>query len=81
MKTTNDMKIRVSARGQIVIPISLRQKYGIKGGTKIIITDIGNAVVLKPVTEQYLRTLQSSLKGKGGMKVLLGERRKDGERE
>jgi len=71
----------VSARGQILIPVSLRRKYGIKGGTRIIITDIGNAIVLKPMTEQYLRALQGSLKGKDGMKVLLGERRKDRERE
>jgi AbrB family looped-hinge helix DNA binding protein len=81
MKTTNDMKVRMSARGQIVIPVALRRKYGIKGGTRIIVTDIGNAVVLKPITGQYLRTLQGSLKGKGGMKVLLGERRKDRERK
>ena len=63
------------------IPASLRRKYGIKDGTKIIITDIGDAIVLKPVTEQYLRNLQGSLKGKGGLKVLLEERAKDKERE
>jgi hypothetical protein len=36
---------------------------------------------LKPVTEQYLRNLQGSLKDKGGLKELLEERRKDKERE
>ncbi len=36
---------------------------------------------LKPVTEQYLKNLQGSLKGKGGLKVLIDERRKDKERE
>ena len=75
------MKTRVSAKGQIVIPIALRRKYGIKNGTKIIVTDAGDRIILKPVTELYLKNLQGSLKGKGGTKVLLSERRKDRERE
>ena len=75
------METYATVKGQIVIPAPLRRKYGIKNGTKIIITDIGDAIVLKPVTEQYLKNLQGSLKGKGGLKTLLEERRKDTERE
>jgi AbrB family looped-hinge helix DNA binding protein len=75
------MKTYVTAKGQIVIPASLRRKYGIKNGTKIIVTDDGESIILKPVTEQYLKSLQGSLKGKGALKVLLDERRKDKERE
>lgn len=75
------METYVTVKGQIVIPAALRRKYGIKNGTKIIVTDIGDAIVLKPVTEQYLRSLQGSLKGKGGLKTLMDERRKDKEGE
>jgi AbrB family looped-hinge helix DNA binding protein len=75
------METYATIKGQIVIPASLRRKYGIKNGTKIIVTDIGDAIVLKPVTEQYLRNLQGSLKGRGGLKILVEERRKDKERE
>jgi AbrB family looped-hinge helix DNA binding protein len=75
------METYATVKGQIVIPASLRKKYGIKDGTKIIITDLGDAIVLKPVTEQYLKNLQGSLKGKGGLKVLLEERARDKERE
>lgn len=75
------METYATVKGQIVIPASLRRKYGIKNGTKIIITDIGDAIVLKPVTEQYLKNLQGSLKGKGGLKMLLEERARDKERE
>ena len=74
------METYATVKGQIVIPAMLRRKYGIKNGTKIIVTDVGNAIVLKPVTEQYLRILQGSLKGKGGLKTLMDERRKDKER-
>jgi AbrB family looped-hinge helix DNA binding protein len=75
------METYATIKGQIVIPATLRRKYGIKNGTKIIVTDIGDAIVLKPVTEQYLKNLQGSLKGKGGLKVLVEERRNDKERE
>ena len=75
------METYATIKGQIVIPAALRRKYGIKNGTKIIVTDIGDAILLKPVTEQYLRNLQGSLKGKGGLKILVEERRKDKERE
>jgi len=75
------METYATVKGQIVIPATLRRKYGIKTGTKIIVTDIGDAIVLKPVTEQYLRNLQGSLKDKGGLKALIEERRKDKEKE
>lgn len=71
------MEIHATANGRIVIPAALRKKYGIKNGTKIIVTDIGDAILLKPVTEQYLRSLQGSLKGRGGLKTLMEERCKD----
>ena len=80
-KESFKMEIYATIKGQIVIPAALRRKYGIKNGTKIIVTDIGDAILLKPVTEQYLRNLQGSLKGRGGLKVLVEERRKDRERE
>ena len=75
------METYATIKGQIVIPASLRRKYGIKNGTKIIITDNGDSISLKPVTEQYLKNLQGSLKGKGALKTLVDERQKDKERE
>jgi AbrB family looped-hinge helix DNA binding protein len=75
------METYSTIKGQIVIPAALRRKYGIKNGTKIIITDDGDSIILKPVTEQYLRNLQGSLKGKGVLKALLDGRREDQERE
>lgn len=75
------METYATVKGQIVIPAELRRKYGIKNGTKIIVTDVGDAILLKPITEQYLKNLQGSLKGKGGLKAMVEERRKDKERE
>ncbi len=75
------METYATVKGQIVIPASLRRKYGIKNGTKIIVMDTGDAILLKPVTEQYLKNLQGSLKGRGGLKALVEERHKDRKRE
>ena len=71
------METRVTAKGQIVIPVALRRKYGIKNGTRIIVTDNDSFITLKPMTEQYLKNLQGSLKGKGGLKVLVAERHRE----
>jgi AbrB family looped-hinge helix DNA binding protein len=75
------METYATVKGQIIIPVSLRRKYGIKAGTKIMITDNGDSIVLKPVTEDYLKKLQGSLKGAGALQLLMEERRKDIERE
>ncbi len=71
------METHVTTKGQIVIPAALRRKYGIKEGTRIIVSDNGNSIILKPITEQYLKKLQGSLKGRGGLKFLIDERRRD----
>jgi len=71
------METRVTAKGQIVIPVALRRKYGIKNGTRIVVTDNDGFINLKPMTEQRLKNLQGSLKGKGGLKVLIAERRRE----
>jgi len=75
------METRVNSKGQIVIPADLRHKYGIKEGTKLIVIDDGGSITLKPITEQLVRRLRGSLKGKGLLKALIEERRKDRERE
>ncbi|HLA97048.1 MAG TPA: AbrB/MazE/SpoVT family DNA-binding domain-containing protein [Anaerolineales bacterium] len=75
------METYATIKGQIVIPVELRRKYGIQACTKINIIDTGEAILLKPVTEESLKRLQGRLKGKGVLKSLLEERRVDAERE
>ncbi len=75
------METYVTVKGQIVIPAELRRKYGIKPGTRIAVIDNGEAIVLKPVNEESLKRLQGKFKGKGMLKSLMEERRKDSERE
>lgn len=71
------METYATVKGQIVIPAPLRKKYGITEGTKIIVMDTGNEIVLRPITERYLKNLRGSLKGTGALKVLIEERKRD----
>lgn len=71
------MRTTATRKGQIVIPVDLRRKYGIAAGTQIQIIDEGTRIVLKPVTPQYVRNLRGLLTGNRGSKVLAEERRKD----
>jgi AbrB family looped-hinge helix DNA binding protein len=75
------METYATTKGQIVIPSALRRKYGIKVGTKILIYEGDDSIILKPVTEQYLKKLQGSLKGKGMMKTLTESRSQNNEAE
>ncbi len=71
------MKTVVNGKGQIVIPAELRRKYGIQPGTRIIMTDNGEAIILKPVNEEWIKRFQGKFKGKSMLKSLLEERRKE----
>ncbi|MFN8423156.1 MAG: AbrB/MazE/SpoVT family DNA-binding domain-containing protein [Anaerolineae bacterium] len=70
-----------SVKGQIVIPAPLRHKYAIHDGTRILVEDGGDRIVLRPITEAMVRELRGSLKGKGALAALLAERAADRERE
>lgn len=75
------IKNRVTAKGQITIPAKLRRKYGIEAGTRIIVIDNGDSIILKPITRQHIRTLQGSLKGKGLLKAFMAEKKREREFE
>ena len=70
----------VTAKGQIVIPARLRRELGIRKGTKISFRAQKNSLILEPLTEEYIRSLRGSLKGKPSiLEVLLEGRRQERE--
>lgn len=75
------MKTTATKKGQIVIPVKLRRKYGIKAGTTIHIDDKDGKIVLTPITPEYISSLRGIAKGSGALKMLEEERHKDKERE
>ncbi len=73
------METTSTTKGQIVIPSRLRKKYGIKEGTRIRIVDDGERIILQPITREYIHRLRGSLRGNGGMKALIEDRRRERE--
>ena len=73
------METTATIKGQIVIPSSVRRKFGIKEGTRIQIEvdDERQRIILTPITREYIHSLRGSLKGKGALKFLEEERRKE----
>jgi len=73
------MESYATVKGQIVIPSKIRKKYGIKAGTKIEILDEGERIVLQPITREYVRSLRGKYKGKGLLKALAAEKKRERE--
>jgi AbrB family looped-hinge helix DNA binding protein len=80
------METRATEKGQIVIPVALRRKYGIKKGTRIQVIDKGDQIILNPLSAEVIKAKLEKLQGivKGGpsmTKELEAERARDLEKE
>ena len=70
----------VSAKGQVVIPASIRKKLNIRKGSKLIVSVEGSKIVLESA-EELIRQGLGLLPTKGkALKLLLEERKKEAER-
>jgi len=60
--------IRMSSKGQIVIPLKIRDKLGIEEGSIVGIERVNDVLVIKKVdldlTEQFKRSLEDLKSGK-----------------
>lgn len=75
------METTATSKGQIVIPSSIRRKFGIKEGTRIEIEvdESAKEIILKPITREYVHSLRGKYKGKGLLKALMAEKEKERE--
>ena len=74
-------RVSVNAKGQVVIPATLRRKYGITPKTRLVVYEDGDQIVLRPITYAAIDRLRGKYKGSGMLKALVEERAKDRERE
>jgi len=58
--------IKVSSRGQIVIPEAVREDLGIKEGSKLVLIEDGGKIVLEK-EEDFLKKLSSQQEKAGWM--------------
>jgi AbrB family looped-hinge helix DNA binding protein len=66
-------KASVTIKGQIVIPSKLRRKFGIKKGTQVFLFERGNEIVIKPITDEYIRSMAGVMGTKGRLLNALKE--------
>jgi AbrB family looped-hinge helix DNA binding protein len=75
----------VTSKGQLVVPSSIRRRYGIKPGTRINFVEEGDRIIFQPVTREYIDSFCGVFKQKSGEKSvvreLLEERRAEKEKE
>jgi AbrB family looped-hinge helix DNA binding protein len=71
-------KVIVTVKGQVVIPSKMRAKYGIEKGTQVFVFDRGNEIVIRPVTDEYIRSMAGMAGTKGKLlKTLAREKARE----
>jgi AbrB family looped-hinge helix DNA binding protein len=75
------METTATSKGQIVIPSSVRRKFGITEGTRIQIAvdEDAKKIILTPITREYIHSLRGKFRGKGLLKALMAEKKKERE--
>ncbi len=66
-----------SVKGQVVIPRWLRKEFEIEEGTRAYVQSTPQGILIKPVTRAYIKSLRGSLKGRGVMKALREDRKRE----
>ena len=68
-----------TVKGQVVIPVSVRRKLAIKEGTRIQIevNEETRQIILTPITREYIHSLRGKYKGKGLLKALMEEKKRE----
>jgi len=68
----------VTTKGQVVIPAAVRERHGIRKGTRVCFIESGNEIIMRPVTDEFIEATMGSLKTGGrALKYLLAERRRE----
>ena len=75
------METVATSKGQVVIPSKIRKQLGIKDGTylQIDVNAVTKQIILTPVTREYVQSLRGKYKGKGLMKSLMAEKKRERE--
>ena len=75
-------RVTMSAKGGVVIPSELREKYKLAPGMSIVFVDYGGLLALVPALPDPVSQASGLLKGKRSLaKALLAERRLERRRE
>ncbi|MEO8358021.1 MAG: AbrB/MazE/SpoVT family DNA-binding domain-containing protein [Chloroflexota bacterium] len=75
------METVATSKGQVVIPSKIRKQLGIKDGTylQIDVNTVTRQIILTPVTREYVHSLRGKYKGRGLMKALMADKKRERE--
>jgi AbrB family looped-hinge helix DNA binding protein len=76
---TKSDTVYFSVKGQVVIPRWLRREFEIEEGTRAHVQSTPQGILIKPVTRTYIKSLRGSLKGRGVLKALTEDRKRERE--
>lgn len=70
----------VTVKGQIVVPVKIRKKFGIKKGTKIAFIEQHGKLIIQPLDKSYFDSLAGVLGTDGKLlKSLMEDKKKERE--
>ena len=70
----------ITSKGQIVIPVKIRRKYGMKSGTKVAFIEQNDKLIIQALDKEYFNKLAGILDEKGKMlKSLMEDKKKERE--
>ena len=68
--------IVVTSKGQVVIPVKYRKKYNLKKGTRLSLIEREGELVLRPITDEFIRAMAGMTGTKGRLLRALKEEKK-----
>ena len=75
------MHVRMSSKGQIVLPSEVRRRYGLHAGAELELVDAGDHMVIRPCATDAVALLTGLLRAGSGerslVEALLEARRSD----
>ncbi len=81
MKKSENMETSVvTSKGQVLIPVKIRRKFGIKEGTKVVFIEQDGKLIVQTLDKEYFNKLAGILDEKGKMlKSLMEDKKKERE--
>ena len=70
-------RIKVSSKGQIVIPAKLREKYHLEQGVEVAVLEYPEEIVIVPLPKDAIKEARGMLKSKKSVREMLEETRKE----